>query len=129
MNHLCVIILMTSCLYMSSCQSDNISSDYSFLEESQDDKVPETLLFSNNTDIQEEHNYYDALRTVQKKYPDRLNSTHIVSESDHSLVNYYGIDTFPTLLLVEDLEVKLRIEGANEFSSILNELKYTLLDD
>ncbi|WP_416151094.1 hypothetical protein ACM26V_09060 [Salipaludibacillus sp. HK11] len=126
MSRILLCIFLSSCLYLTSCSSQEIMTSYPFLESNDDQDSTVTVLFTDESDKRKENNYYDALIDVQYKYPNKLSNVNVVYESDEEIVNYYEIDTYPTLLLVNDLEVTLRIEGAQDFSSIYKKLEASL---
>lgn len=119
-------LTMTSLVFVISCGSKDISASYPFLENSDDDSSV-TILFSDEHDIDSEHNYYEALLNFQQEHPDKLTDVNVVSENDKDLVNYYEVESFPTLIVINELEVLLRIEGAQDFRSIYSKLKTNLV--
>ncbi|WP_280769136.1 hypothetical protein [Salipaludibacillus daqingensis] len=126
MNRICILIFMSSCLYLTSCDSQAIIGSYPFLEESESEKSIVTILFSDEHNHRQEHNYYDALIEAQQTHPNKLSNVNIVSASETELIDYYEVEDFPTLLLVEDLDVKLRIEGVQDLSFISSKLEIAL---
>ncbi|MCR6111275.1 hypothetical protein HXA35_13080 [Bacillus sp. A301a_S52] len=125
---LMMISLISSFCILSSCSNTkNISDNYPFLKDTED-KAPVTLLFSNESELAEEHIYYDALIDVQQSYPDKLSNVIIVSQEEDELIDYYNIDTYPTLLLLDGLNIKLRIEGPQLLANIYEEVEFILLN-
>jgi hypothetical protein len=64
------------------------------------------------TDINEEanHAYLDALLAIQHSSPIE---THVATSSEHaSEAGQFEITTYPCLILMEDQEVRLKIEGS-----------------
>jgi hypothetical protein len=123
-----MISLISSFCILSSCSNTkNISDNYPFLKDTED-KAPVTLLFSNESELAEEHIYYDALIDVQQSYPDKLSNVIIVSQEEDELIDYYNIDTYPTLLLLDGLNIKLRIEGPQLLANIYEEVEFILLN-
>ncbi|MGJ9383924.1 hypothetical protein CR203_02130 [Salipaludibacillus neizhouensis] len=116
-------------VFVSSCnQQSTISTSYPFLENSKEDNSPVTILFSNeHDDINSEHDYYDALINFRQDHPNKLSQLNIISNDDEEIVNYFDIKSFPTLLIVDDLEVIMQIDGQHDFQSIYNKLKVNLL--
>lgn len=117
---------MSSCFYLTSCGSQAIVSNYPFLDTDGEEDTAVTILFSDDHDYSTENNYYDALIDVQQKHPNKLSNVNIVSQTDTELVQFYEIEQFPTLLLVDDLEVMLRIEGEKDVTSIYSKLDSTV---
>lgn len=85
-----------------------------------------TYLFSNNERMEDESSYYDALLDFRRKYPDQINTISIVSSNDEELVNYFEVEIYPTLLVIYDLNVKVRIEGFKDSQEIYSLLESTL---
>ncbi|WP_078576059.1 hypothetical protein [Salipaludibacillus agaradhaerens] len=115
------------CILSSCSNTKNISDNYPFLNDTEDN-VPVTLLFSNESDLAEEHIYYDALIDVQQSYPDKLSNVIVISQEEDELIDYYNIDTYPTLLILDDLHIKLRIEGPQGLANIYEEVEFILLN-
>ncbi|PYZ93297.1 hypothetical protein CR194_08875 [Salipaludibacillus keqinensis] len=126
MSRMLLIIFMSSCFYLTSCGSQAIVSNYPFLDTDGEEDTAVTILFSDDHDYSTENNYYDALIDVQQKHPNKLSNVNIVSQTDTELVQFYEIEQFPTLLLVDDLEVMLRIEGEKDVTSIYSKLDSTV---
>ena len=129
MNYIFAFILMSSCFYLSSCSSQQeIVTSYPFLNESESSDTVVTILFSDEHNHRKEHNYYDALIDAQQKYPNKISNVNIVPEAERELIDYYEVDSYPTLILIKDMDVKLRIEGIQEYSSISSKLEVILQD-
>jgi hypothetical protein len=132
MNYIFAFILMSSCFYLSSCSSQQeIVTSYPFLngsENSENSDTVVTILFSDEHNHRKEHNYYDALIDAQQKYPNKISNVNIVPEAERELIDYYEVDSYPTLILVQDMDVKLRIEGIQEYSLISSKLEVILQD-
>ncbi|WP_147802449.1 hypothetical protein [Alkalicoccus halolimnae] len=116
--------LLISCMILFSCQNENITSDYPFLD-NEDEYI--TILFS---DIQSqqasEHPYYDALIDFQQEYPESPMSVYVADENDTELLSYYEVSTFPTMIIVENNEALVKVEGQNDYQAILDKMETTL---
>jgi len=124
-----VYLLISSCFCLSSCDSQQeIVTSYPFLNNSENSETVITILFSDEHSHREEHHYYDALIEAQQKYPNKISNLNIVQEAERDLVEYYEVESYPTLILVKDLDVKLRIEGIQDHSSITSKLEVVLQD-
>ncbi|MFA9557296.1 hypothetical protein ACERII_08340 [Evansella sp. AB-rgal1] len=87
-----------------------------------------TFLFSNDERIKEESSYYDALLEFKRQHPDHIQSINFVTEHDDAeLARHYEIKTYPTLLVIYDQNVKVRIEGYKESFEIYNMLEGNLI--
>jgi hypothetical protein len=121
-----ILSLLSSFCILSSCSNTkNINDYYPFLK-SNDNKAPLTLLFSNEADLAEEHIYYDAIIGVQQTYPDKLSNVVVISQQETELIDYYNIETYPTLLILDGVDIKLRIEGPQGLANIYEELEFIL---
>jgi hypothetical protein len=113
------LLLMTSC-----SKSEEIITNYPFLQK-KDENI--TLLFSDEHYISAEGDYYDALLDVKKKYPEKIRSFNIIQSSDRDLVRYYQIEEYPTLLVLHNDLITIRVEGALKKYEILTMLEEGLL--
>lgn len=87
-----------------------------------------TFLFSNDERIKEESSYYDALLEFKRQHPDHIQSINFVTERDDAdLARLYEVDTYPTLLVIYDQNVKVRIEGFKESFEIYDILEVNLV--
>ncbi|WP_096189283.1 hypothetical protein [Evansella halocellulosilytica] len=120
---LTVLFILSICT-MNGCQSTDIRANYPFLEVK--GNTPVTVLFSNDHNIENESSYYEALLDFKQTHPEHLESINVVSSEETSLVSYYDIHTFPTLLIIDDVDVLLRIEGLKDSSEIFLELEASL---
>ncbi|MBU9720505.1 MULTISPECIES: hypothetical protein [Bacillaceae] len=128
---LTIILVVFSILF--GCQTNEASNQHS-----DDDQPPfhvenfysspVTFLFSNDERIEEEASYYDALLTFQRKYPGQLSSVKIVSTTEKQLAEYYDIIVYPTLLVIDEFGIKMRIEGFKETNEIFSMLEDELVE-
>lgn len=126
MSRLFVFILISSCFFLTSCYSQEIVTSYPFLDNSENTETIVPILFSDEHHHRREHNYYEALIDAQQKYPSKISNVNVVSKAERELITYYEVANYPTLILVKDLEVKLRIEGIQDYSTISSELEVAL---
>ncbi|SDN23487.1 hypothetical protein [Alkalicoccus daliensis] len=126
MNKGLIIPLMFFWMMLPSCQHDNLSSKYPYLN-NEEELV--TLLFTENAESEpaDHHAYYDALLDFQQEYPDALSKVHAVDETDHQLMQYYEVTDFPAMIILDGEEVQLRLEGSNDYTVIKDEIKNKVL--
>ncbi|MDG5789483.1 hypothetical protein QA612_18655 [Evansella sp. AB-P1] len=121
-----VIFLFSSFFLLISCQITDTNSSYDpslYTNENE----PTTFLFSDENHIQEESSYYDALLEFNRIHPEYNHSINIIPAYEQQLTNYYNINVFPTLIVIYDLDVMVRIEGLKETKEILKVLERNLL--
>lgn len=115
-----IFLLLTSCT-----NKAEVITNYPFLNKQNENIV---LLFSDDHFINEEGNYYDALLDVKKRFPEKVHSYNIIRSSDRDLVRHYKITEFPTLVVIHNDAIKLRVEGAAKTIEILKVLEQELLN-
>ncbi|PYZ97830.1 hypothetical protein CR205_04345 [Alteribacter lacisalsi] len=113
-------VLLAALWMCTGCQSDRTSADHSLLGE-EDETV--TVLFSDETQAVEEAEYYEAVVDLHRNYSDQVLPVKVVHADEDNLVSSYEVNSFPTLLIIEDNRVIKRIEGELSTEQILNELK------
>lgn len=122
---LTVCILSFFLFFISSCSNnEEVITNYPFLQK-QNENI--TLLFSDDGSISAEGNYYDALLDVKRRYPEKLRSFNIIHSSDRDLVKHYEIESYPTLLVIHNDKVTIRVEGTLKTVEILKLLEEALL--
>ncbi|MBM7095981.1 MULTISPECIES: hypothetical protein [Alteribacter] len=104
----------------SSCQSEKTNADDSNL--GMDNQVI-AVLFSDESQIEQEVNYYDAVLDLQQDHTDKIDSVKVVDSDEEEYIQSYDIESFPTLIIISDHEVKVKIEGNLDSRQILNEFK------
>ncbi|OIJ13311.1 hypothetical protein BKP37_12495 [Anaerobacillus alkalilacustris] len=113
-------------LLLTNCSSNKeVSIDYPFLQK-KDENI--TILFSDELFINEEGKYYDALLDINRRYPDKLRSFNIIDSSERVLVTHYEITEFPTLIILHNDDIKIRVAGALKKHEILQALEKELLN-
>jgi hypothetical protein len=113
------LLLITSC-----SNNEEVITNYPFLQK-KDENI--TLLFSDDHFISEEGNYYDALLDVKRKYPEKIRSFNIIHSSDRDLVRHYNIQEYPTLIVIHNELITIRVEGSLKKYEILKMLEETLI--
>ncbi|MGO4887950.1 small peptidoglycan-associated lipoprotein [Anaerobacillus sp. MEB173] len=120
--HFCLLIF-TSLFLTSGCWANASIESASYF--SMDEQVV-TVLFSDELYIQDEGNYYDALLDFNNKFPNFISSIHIVLSDEKDLIRHFEISDYPTLLIIDENDVKARIEGPQSTNEILGELEEAL---
>ncbi|WNF35612.1 hypothetical protein RJD24_14255 [Bacillaceae bacterium IKA-2] len=109
---------------LASCtNNEDVITNYPFLQK-KDENI--TMLFSDDQFINEEGNYYDALLDVKKRYPQRVRSFNVIHSSERDLVRHYEINEYPTLLIIHNETVTIRVEGPLQKTEILKILEELL---
>jgi len=85
-----------------------------------------TVLFSNEQSLRDEAEYYDALLELQHTHPDESLPFQIIYSSDKEMIKFFQIEQYPTLVVLYEDEIKLRIEGMHKKEEIIKQLEDTL---
>jgi hypothetical protein len=127
MKEFVVYILLSSFFILASCESHQAAPPdgaSAFLDSSADNII--TLLFSDDDHIDDENSYFNALLDFKKDYPDLIGSIDIVNSEDNDLRSAFNIQSFPALLVIDNSEVVVQVEGAQTSNTILNLLEEQL---
>ncbi len=81
-----------------------------------------TILFSDSSSMQDENSYYDALLELQQQ-SNHVPPFIIIEKTEREKVKYYNISHYPTMLVVTDNDIALRMEGPHTKEEILSHLK------
>ncbi|MBU9710281.1 thioredoxin family protein [Evansella tamaricis] len=127
-----MLFIIPLCFILIGCQSQEVKSTHDSIPSFSDEgfhSSPMTFLFSNDERIEDENSYYDALLNFKRRYPDCLDTVKIVSTSEKELAEYYNIMVYPTLIVVDEVGVLIRIEGYKEMPEIVGVLEATLVPE
>ncbi|WP_051314744.1 hypothetical protein [Alteribacter aurantiacus] len=102
------------------CQNEQTRADYSLLG---NDNEIVTVLFSDENQINQEIHYYDAVLRLQNDHSEKIDKVKVIDAKEEDYTSTYEISTFPTLIIIDNNEVTLRIEGNLDNEQILNEIK------
>jgi hypothetical protein len=84
----------------------------------------ETILFSNNQYLSSEENYYNALLEIKQKYPKEVNSFQIIFQNENEeIIKRYQIVKYPTLLILDNDKVLVKLEGNISKDNIFKEIE------
>lgn len=101
-----VLIALLSVLLLASCSilgQNNETNTYQF-----DGK--QILFFTDERYINDEAVYYDALLELKQDYPEEIENM-MVFHAKQTEKEPFNIDTYPSLVVVEDNEVIMHIKG------------------
>lgn len=97
-----ILACIMSVLILSSCDSNN-----EFDENEIKDK--QILFFSDDSNIEREAVYYDAILDLRKEFPEEIDSMKVIS--DEKEYGPFKVNTIPSLIVIEKKEVIVHIEG------------------
>lgn len=118
-----IIGIVSLCLVIAGCFVYN-KNNTTLATQPKERKI-ETILFSNNQYLNSERNYYNALLVIQNKYPKEINSFQIVFDNENEdIIKKYRIIKFPTLLILDNEKVLVRIEGNHPEDHILEKIEH-----
>lgn len=123
-----ILSLLFLWVLLPSCQHDNLTSEYPYLN-SEEELV--TILFTedSNNEPNSYHAYYDALIDFQQEHPEALSTVHSAGMEDAKLMQHYEVTDFPTMIILEEEEIQLRLEGDNEYTVIKDEIEDKVVTD
>ncbi len=116
--HLSFLIL-SSIIFTTGCWSSEASNQNPLGT----DEASLVVLFSDESSLHKEGEFYDALLDVRNSYPDKVFPLKIVNQTDRALIRHYEIIEYPTMLVVNRDGVTLRAEGAHQKEEIVSLLK------
>ncbi|MDX8364899.1 hypothetical protein [Cytobacillus sp. IB215665] len=110
--------LLLSFIFIASCQQNDTSS----IQINKDDL--QLMFFSDENNVQNEINYYDALLELKKEFPHEISNMVIIS-SQAEEVNI-SINQYPALVMMYDNEIIAQVEGHISKDEIMNPIKEAL---
>ncbi|MEK5443293.1 MULTISPECIES: hypothetical protein [unclassified Fredinandcohnia] len=113
-------LIILSFIFLSSCSSYQTQPT---LPEIKDKQI---IFFSDEDNIHNESNYYDALLELRNKFPTEIANMKVVSSEDNRLYTKYKIDEYPSLLIIEQDKVLEKIEGNVDKEEIIIPLENVL---
>ncbi|WP_243290860.1 hypothetical protein [Bacillus sp. FJAT-47783] len=102
-----VTVSLLTVLLLTSCQHTNQHT----MQEQYDGR--HILFFSDVRTINEEAVYYDALLQLKKDYPKEIENM-VVFQAAQTSDEPFDIDTYPSLLVVENNQIIVHIQGRVE---------------
>ncbi|PTL39985.1 hypothetical protein [Alkalicoccus saliphilus] len=114
-------IIFISFLFMivctSGCGSENI---YDSLPELADSDNLHAVVFIEDIDDEANHAYFDALLAINA--PSSM-ETHVMPAGENeAAAEHFQVESYPSLVLIEKEDVRLKIEGSNPFDFIQQKL-------
>jgi hypothetical protein len=102
-----LIAFIIPVILLSSCENVLFSQGETDEDIPQDKQL---LFFSDDDNIDREAVYYDALLDIQKKFPKEFENMKVISDKSEN--KQYGVDIYPSLLVIDQKEIVVHIEGA-----------------
>ncbi|KKB73975.1 hypothetical protein KM903_17950 [Bacillus glycinifermentans] len=105
---LCRAVITAVCIlfFASGCSLSHISADQN--EQNDNTHRVKLLFFSDDEHMEQEVAYYDALMDLKQEFPKQVSGMEILHEKGDWKKD---VHTFPSLLLVHDKKVLVKIEG------------------
>ncbi|MFZ3588111.1 hypothetical protein ACOI1C_02300 [Bacillus sp. DJP31] len=114
-----ILVTLCSFLLLTSCQFGNRENDPRLLTLLEAD----ALYISNEENSKTENEYYNALLEIKKLYPGEMEEILVLSHHDiKNIKEELKIQTYPTLLLIDQKKIIAKIEGENEKDSIISKM-------
>jgi len=113
-------LIILSFIFLSSCSSYQTQPTLPEIEEKQ------IIFFSDEDNLHNESNYYDALLELRNKFPTEIANMKVVSSEDNRLYTKYKIEEYPSLLIIEQDKVLEKIEGNVDKEEIIIPLENVL---
>jgi hypothetical protein len=117
------VLTVCSFILLSSCQfgtSENDPRLLSFFE-------ADALFISNDENMDLEIDYYDALLEVKRLYPTELEEIIVINHNEiKNIQRKLPINSFPSLLLINEKQIITKIEGKQEKNNIIEILSSSI---
>ncbi|MFD1777733.1 MULTISPECIES: hypothetical protein [Fredinandcohnia] len=113
-------LIILSFIFLSSCSSYQTQPTLPETEEKQ------IIFFSDEDNLHNESNYYDALLELRNKFPTEIANMKVVSSEDNRLYTKYKVEEYPSLLIIEQDKVLEKIEGNVDKEEIIIPLENVL---
>ncbi|MBM6618621.1 hypothetical protein [Bacillus suaedaesalsae] len=120
-----IFVVISSFMILSSCNFGNAGehSLESFLQ-------ADALFISNEENLEIEDEYYDAILEIKKMYPGEMNKVILITDQEHHYIEeQLEVSTYPTLLLLNEQKVKVKIEGERNTDYIFEEIVSYIEDE
>ncbi|MCC3357632.1 hypothetical protein [Bacillus sp. REN16] len=114
------ILIILSFFILSSCSSYKAQPPVPETDEKQ------IIFFSDEDNLRNESNYYDALLELKNKFPTEIANMKVVSSDDNRLYTKYEVEESPSLLIVQQDKVLKKIEGNVKKDEIITPLENVL---
>ncbi|WP_017727130.1 hypothetical protein [Halalkalibacterium ligniniphilum] len=115
MKHLVIIF---SLFVLAGCFSALGSLNPNPLASGEDEVM--TVLFSHPQSLSDENDYYDALLELQHAYPNQVPPVQVIDSNERHLVRHFDIDVFPTMLIIHEEDIFLKIQGKKSKEEIIH---------
>ncbi|WP_096154796.1 MULTISPECIES: YbbN family protein [Bacillus] len=107
---------------LSSCETKDTTSNVPFPEDTKT-----LVFFSDESNIQDESSYYDALLDLKKTHPTEVSNLKVIKVTDERLLyKQFNIKSVPSLIVVEHNEVITSVEGVKNKDDIITPIQQAL---
>jgi len=117
-----VIFFTLSFFILSSCQENPSITHIQFPDDSRT-----LVFFTDESNLQDESTYYDAIIDLKRSFPDEVANLKVVhSENEKILYKQFNVKATPSLIVVHDNEVVTQIEGSKPKNDIVVSIEQAL---
>ncbi|TYS68538.1 hypothetical protein FZC75_17760 [Sutcliffiella horikoshii] len=117
-----VIFFTLSFFILSSCQENQSITHIQFPDDSRT-----LVFFTDESNLQDESTYYDAIIDLKNSFPDEVANLKVVhSENEKLLYKQFNVKATPSLIVVHDNEVVTQIEGSKPKKDIIISIEQAL---
>lgn len=117
-----VIFFTLSFFILSSCQENQSITHIQFPDDSRT-----LVFFTDESNLQDESTYYDAIIDLKSSFPDEVANLKVVhSENEKILYKQFNVKATPSLIVVHDNEVVTQIEGSKPKKDIVVSIEQAL---
>lgn len=117
-----VIFFTLSFFILSSCQENQSITHIQFPDDSRT-----LVFFTDESNLQDESTYYDAIIDLKNSFPDEVANLKVVhSENEKLLYKQFNVKATPSLIVVHDNEVVTQIEGSKPKKDIVISIEQAL---
>lgn len=119
-----VIFFTLSFFILSSCQENQSITHVQF-----PDDAHTLVFFSDESNLQDEHTYYDAIIDLRNSFPDEVANLKVVhSENEKILYKQFNVKSTPSLIVIHHNEVVTQVEGSKQKEDIVVSIEQALND-
>ena len=111
-----------SIILLSSCETKDTANNVPFPSDTKT-----LVFFSDETNIEKESSYYDALLDLKKTHPKEVSNIKVVKVTDERILyKQFKIKSTPSLIVVEHNEVITSVEGVKNKDEIITPIQQAL---
>ncbi|WP_223700389.1 hypothetical protein [Sutcliffiella deserti] len=117
-----VFFLSLSFFILSSCQENETITHIQFPDDSKT-----LVFFTDESNLQEESTYYDAIIDLKRNFPDEVANLKVAQfNNEKTLYRQFNIKNTPSLLVVSNNKVVTQVDGTLQKDEIIGSIEQAL---